>query len=1427
MVHFYMKSIDELITNLHNQDIKLWVEGERLRYSVPKGQEAKIAAVRPELSEHKAEIIRFLKQASNRTRSSKLPRLVVAPEQRYQPFPLTDIQQAYWLGRSSAFDLGNVSTHSYSEFDSHGLDLERFNHAWQQLIERHDMLRMIVLPTGQQQILEQVPPYQIERMDLRGQPPEQIETELNAIRQQMSHQVLPADQWPLFEIRATRLDDERTLLHLSFDALIADAWSMRNLIKELHQLYQNPQLSLKPLTLSFRDYVITEQQIQASELFQQSQAYWFDRLDTLFPAPDLPLAINPDALTKPQFKRFRAELEPQDWLQLKQQAQKFGLTASGVLLSAFAEVLTLWSKTPCFTLNLTFFSRLPIHPEINDIVGDFTYLSLLEVNNSAPEHFSARASRLQQQLLQDLDHRYISAVRVQRELARRRGYFQGAVMPIVFTSILALDSVDKQVNKPNAQKPNEPVSSPFGEMVYSISQTPQVWLDHQVSEKEGKLLFNWDTIEELFPTGFIDDLFEAYCRFLEKLARSEPAWLEISTSTLLPPQQQSQRAAVNATEAPISDELLHALFARQVQTRGHEYAVISSQQTLTYLELYRRANQVGRQLRHLGATPNTLVAVVMEKGWEQIVAVFGILMSGAAYLPIDPDLPEERQRYLLDQGQVKLVLTQSRLNDNLTWPVEIQRLCVDNGDCSNFSDDPLENVQKPTDLAYVIFTSGSTGQPKGVMIDHRGAVNTIQDINQRFGVGPQDRVLALSALSFDLSVYDIFGLLATGGTVVMPEADLVKDPSHWVELMTQHQVTIWNTVPALMQMLVDYIGEQPKPIPASLRLSLMSGDWIPLNLPDRIKMLWPQAQVISLGGATEASIWSIYYPIETIDPNWKSIPYGQPLLNQTFHVFNELMEPCPVWVPGQLYIGGIGLAQGYWRDEDKTRTSFIIHPHTQERLYKTGDLGRYLPDGNIEFLGREDFQVKIHGYRIELGEIEAALQQHRMIKDAVVTVVKNQQLAAYIVPLQSNEQDYAPDDTTNVIMDPVERLEFKLKQPGLRQSAPESTTSIALYQPEFDEELTQAYLERQSYRQFLAEPIAFEALSLLLSSLRQMKMEGVPLPKYRYPSAGNLYPVQTYLSVKPDRVEGLAGGIYYYHPAEHRLELLYAGEGIGETAYGEYGGFNQRIFEQSAFGLFLIGQLDAITPLYGDWARDFCLLEAGYMSQLLMEIAPKHQVGLCPIGQMDFEPYQDRFNLTANQILLHSFLGGGIAVEQTQQWIQSSHQSLSVSESLRHYLVQKLPAYMIPTHYIPLETLPLTANGKVNRKALPAPEALQTPKVTYVKPENQTEQLIAEIWQKVLGKEKIGIYDNFFDLGGDSLLMIQVHNQLQTSLSQPIPIIALFHHTTVHELAKQLSQNQESKRESESSEPVGKQRLDRQDLKQQRRQIRQQHRSKN
>ncbi|MGC4815802.1 amino acid adenylation domain-containing protein, partial [Micromonospora sp. DT228] len=279
---------------------------------------------------------------------------------------------------------------------------------------------------------------------------------------------------------------------------------------------------------------------------------------------------------------------------------------------------------------------------------------------------------------------------------------------------------------------------------------------------------------------------------------------------------------------------------------------------------------------------------------------------------------------------------------------------------------------QPDEIAYIIYTSGSTGRPKGVAINHRAAVNTCVDINTRYHLTPTDAILGLSALSFDLSVWDIFGALATGATLVLPEPHANRDPARWHHLIEEHHITIWNSVPALMAMLVEHLEATNTTTP-TLRRVLLSGDWIPTDLPNRITTTAPNAHVTSLGGATEAAIWSILHDIDHVDPTWESIPYGRPMTNQTFHVLNDRHQECPTWVTGDLHIGGTGLANGYHNDPDKTHTAFITHPTTGQRLYRTGDLGRRLPNGTIEFAGRNDHQVKIGGYRIELGDIEHAL----------------------------------------------------------------------------------------------------------------------------------------------------------------------------------------------------------------------------------------------------------------------------------------------------------------------------------------------------------------------------------------------------------------------------------------------------------------------
>ena len=930
--------------------------------------------------------------------------IVPHPEHRHLPFDLTDIQRAYWIGQLGVLAWGNVPCHTYAEFEREddGLDFNRFNYALQRLIERHDMLRAVVQVTGKQQILKQVPSYKIDILDLREADPEVVESHLDTIRQQMIQKEPQSAQWPLFEFRATRFNGNRVRFHIDMDLLIFDGQSIQIMFRDLAWYYNNPDGSLDPFELSFRDYVDSLTVVKDTDLYKKSQAYWADRLSTLSMPPELPMVKDPASLSKFNFVSRIFNLDSKTWNRLKSRAAKSGITPTCLLLTAYTIVLTTWNKSPQLTLNLTQYNRLPLHSEVTEIMGDFTSVLLVSVDNSGHDDFETRARRIQKELWAGMEHRYFNGIEVMREMTKIQ---DGTpyIVPYVFTSVTGVGAnIGEEVQE-------ELEEALMGKYVFMATRTPQVILDHMVYERGGGLFCRWDVVEELFPDDLIGDMFEAFCTYLKRLADEDVAWQK-TTPTLIPEYQIEERVKINTTETLESPELLHTLFTNNVLRQPKHPAIISSNRSLNYEELSGRAHQVGHLLRKKGAELNMLVAIVMEKGWEQVVAALGVLNSGAAYLPIDIDSPEERLLHLLENGEVNLVLTQSWLENKFEYPERIDCVSVDKIEAGDEESNPLEPIQKPEDLAYVIYTSGSTGLPKGVMIDHRGAVNTILDVNKRFDVGPEDRMLALSNLNFDLSVYDIFGTLAAGGTIVIPDHDKIKDPDHWLDLINCQDVTIWNTVPMFIQMLVEYFSGSNNDIKRSLRLILLSGDWIPLDLPDKIKNLMKNAQIISLGGATEASIWSILYPIETVPPELKSIPYGRPLSNQKCYVLNERMKEVPDRVTGMIYIGGIGLARGYWNDKKKTDGAFVLHPETKELIYRTGDLGRYLPDGNIEFLGREDFQVKINGYRVELIEIEEALKKHKDVKDAIVTVQdaevqKTKRVLGYVITGQACELD--------------------------------------------------------------------------------------------------------------------------------------------------------------------------------------------------------------------------------------------------------------------------------------------------------------------------------------------------------------------------------------------------------------------------------------
>ncbi|MCL6754536.1 non-ribosomal peptide synthetase, partial [Nostoc sp. CCCryo 231-06] len=527
-------------------------------------EENRISALRSQLSPSKQQLLAKLLQGKTQQTSESdtlhsLPKIVPNPEGRYQPFPLTEMQQAYWLGRNDVFDLGNVSMHHYLELDAADLDIEQFNRAWNRLIQHHDMMRAIVLPNGQQQILAEVPLYEIQVLDLQEQHERTISSKLQVIRDRLSHQVLPLDQWPQFEIVATQFSDRHFRLHISLDGWCIDYWSSVKLFQDLSQLYNEPNQPLPNLEISFRDYVLATLALKDSPSYQSSLDYWLRRIPTLPPAPELPLANNPNSIINPHFKRLQSTLEPQTWQQLKQRGSQVNLTATGILLAAYAEILTLWSKHPKFTINVPSFNRLPFHPQVNEIIGECASFTLLEIDNSRQESFAVRAQQMQTQLWNDLEHELVSGVRVLREWTKAQEKASRAgTMPIVFT------------HGPQADE-NNPLSINFieqqTEIVYGISQTPQVWIDNQYAVKsDGTLAFNWDFVAELFPQDMVEDMFDTYCHLLTRLAHEEKAWQQ-TTLELLPPAQLAQRTSINATTGPISTELLHTLFINQVPQR--------------------------------------------------------------------------------------------------------------------------------------------------------------------------------------------------------------------------------------------------------------------------------------------------------------------------------------------------------------------------------------------------------------------------------------------------------------------------------------------------------------------------------------------------------------------------------------------------------------------------------------------------------------------------------------------------------------------------------------------------------------------------------------------------------------------------------------------------------------------------------------------
>ncbi|WBP86190.1 non-ribosomal peptide synthetase [Kitasatospora cathayae] len=924
-----------------------------------------------------------------RLKAELIQHLSAATPHESGSFPLTPLQHAYLLGRGGVFEISTAS-HVYHEIEGHW-DVGRLEAALNAVIRRHDALRARFTEDGRQVVEASVAPVLIERLDLRGQSPEQQLRTRAALREERSHRVLPADRAPLLAVEVTELSDRAMVLHVSHDGLVMDGISSFLFFREWWRAYQG-ELAAEGAELPLEDYVSALAAAAVKAPAARSRAYWSGRLDQLAAHPDLPVAASPAAITRPRFVQRQVRLDAAQWAAFKRRAAGAGLTPSGALLAAYGEVLSRWGAGERFTVTTTVANRPPVHHRIAEAVGQFSDTLLVEIEVDRSKPFAARAQALQRRLRTDLDHRHQSGIEVLRELGRRRGSAE-ARMPFTFNSAIGYtEEVDGSAFEL------------FGPEVFSVSQTPQIWLNAFAMEQHQGLVIQLDGLDELFPAGLLEALTQGYQSLLEQLLEDR-SWARTGFD-LLPGDQLRRRRAANDTAVELPEVLLQDAFTERATSCPDNPALITSQLRMSYGELHRRAALTAAWLRSHGVGRNELVGLVMRRGPEQIIGILATVLAGAAYLPVDAALPEERRRYMLADGEVRCVLT--NVDDADRDGRAVLRLDATDP-APTGAPVPLEPLAgaDPDDLAYVLYTSGTTGAPKGVMVTHRNVANVVADCYTRFGIHQDDRFFAISAFNFDLSVWDVFGALTAGAALVMPDADRAVDPAHWLRMCESGGVTVWNSVPAIVGLMHDQALAEGTAPPA-LRLVMMSGDRLPPALPAALRRLVPGLEVVSLGGPTETTVWNILHPVEEWEDGSESIPYGRPNTNNRAYVLDADGQDAPDWVTGEICGAGTGVAKGYWRNEERTAEKFGYDERLGERLYRTGDLGRYLPSGEIQILGRSDFQIKVNGYRIEAGEVETRLAALPAVRQAVVVRQegsRGDRLVAHLVPAAADRPD--------------------------------------------------------------------------------------------------------------------------------------------------------------------------------------------------------------------------------------------------------------------------------------------------------------------------------------------------------------------------------------------------------------------------------------
>jgi amino acid adenylation domain-containing protein len=925
-------------------------------------------------------------EIAQKTTTTNPPRELIRPLSEGSSIPLSLAQQRLWFlyqmePQSSAYNIPLAL-----EFRG-VVDVSALQKAIAEIVHRHEALRtnFEVVENKPYQIIQPTVTISLPIIDLKALSETEREGEYQRLATQEADRCFNLTEDFLIRTTLVQLTNDTQVLLVTMHHIIADGWSLEVFTQELVTFYsafttqgQSSLSSIPELSLQYGDFAAWQRQWSQTDEFSIQLAYWQQQLAALPTLLELPTDHPRPAIQTFAGGVERFSLSSEMTQKLQHLAQQANSTLFMTLLAALTTLLSRSSNSKDIVIGSPIANRN--RRELEPLIGFFVNTLVLRTNLEGNPSFEQLLAQVRKMTLDAYAHQDVPFDKLVEILQPERSLSHNPLFQVMFILQNGTATTKQMSDVTMTPKAVEQVTAQF-DLTLSMEETP-----------DGLTGF-WQYNSDLFEPQTIKRMIGHFEMLLTGIV-TQPN----TSVTALPLLTVSERHQLldewNDTQRVFAQELcIQQLFEAQVTLSPDAIAVVFEDQQLTYQQLNLKANQLARHLQHLGVTSETLVGVSLERSMEMLIALLAVLKAGGAYVPLDPHYPPDRLALMVEDSGLSILLTKEE-SANVIPNYLGQKICLDTQwqEIASNSGDDLNTSVQPHNLAYVIYTSGSTGKPKGVQLEHQGVVNFLQSMQTEPGISTEDILLAVTSISFDIAVLELFLPLIVGAKVIIAAQQVTADANQLLELMLRSKATIMQATPATWRMLAAARWNEMPPLKMLCGGEPLAHDLAKLML-QKCSSLW------NVYGPTEATVWATVYEVKS---DFDSIPIGHPLANTQVRILDAHGQLVPIGVAGEIHLGGVQLARGYLNRPELTAEKFILNPNNpSERLYKTGDLGRYLADGNVECLGRIDNQVKVRGFRIELGEIESNLGSHSLVSNCVVVaredVPGDKRLVAYIV----------------------------------------------------------------------------------------------------------------------------------------------------------------------------------------------------------------------------------------------------------------------------------------------------------------------------------------------------------------------------------------------------------------------------------------------